>query len=52
MVEGHWRKYSEIGSLAKDEMPFEYFLFVAPAATLFNGMEPCQQSSNFDQKSF
>ena len=42
-------KYFEIGSLAKDEMSFEDFLFLALVAILFNGVEPLWPSWISDQ---
>ena len=56
LVEGHWRntsvQYFEIRPLAKDEMSFEDFLFLALAAILFNGTEPFSPSWISDRHNF
>ena len=38
------------GTLVKDEMSFEDFLFVAQAGILFNGVEPSRPSWNCSQQ--
>ena len=45
-------KYFEIRPLAKDEMWFEDFLFLALVATLFNGAEPLRSSWISDRHNF
>ena len=45
-------KYFEIGPLAKDEMSFEDFLFLALAAILFNGAKPLRPSWISDRYNF
>ena len=45
-------KYLEIRPLAKDEMSFEDFLFLALVAILFNGAEPLRPSWIFNRQNF